>query len=96
MGYLTLSVGIFLIGLFGLLVRRNLIVILMSLELMLSAANIAFVYFSRIHGALDGEVAVLMVFVVAACEAAIGLAIIVQLFRLKGTIDISKWNELKN
>ena len=96
MGYLTLSVGIFLIGVFGVLVRRNLIVILMSIELMLSASNLAFVYFSKVHGALDGQAAVLIVFVIAACEAAVGLAIIVQLFRLKGTIDIGKWNELKN
>lgn len=96
MGYLILSVGIFIIGILGVLVRRDLIVILMSIELQLSAVNIALVYFSKMHGNLDGQAIALIVFVLAACEAAIGLAIIVQLFRMKGSIDITKWRELKN
>jgi NADH-quinone oxidoreductase subunit K len=96
MGPLVLSVAIFLIGVLGVLVRRNLIVILLSIELMLSAVNIALVHFSKIRGTPDGQAIVLIVFVIAACEAAVGLAIIVQLFRKKGTIDIGEWNELKN
>lgn len=95
MEYLILSAIVFCIGVLGVLVRRNLIVILMSIELMLSAVNIAFVYFSKVHGALDGQVAVLLIFVLAACEAAVGLAIIVSLFKFKGTIDINKWRELR-
>ncbi len=95
MNYLILAIVIFCIGVLGLLVRRNLIVMLMSVELMLSATNITFVYFSKVWGVLDGQVAVLLNFVMAACEAAVGLAIIVQLFKLKGTVDIGNWRELK-
>lgn len=96
MNYIILSVIIFCVGVFGVLIRRNLIIILMSIELMLSAVNIAFVSFSKTHGGLDGQAVVLLVFVIAACEAAVGMAIIVSLFRLRGTIDIGRWKELKN
>ncbi|PIR17059.1 MAG: NADH-quinone oxidoreductase subunit NuoK [Deltaproteobacteria bacterium CG11_big_fil_rev_8_21_14_0_20_49_13] len=96
MNYLILSLIIFCVGLFGVLIRRNLLVLLMSIELMLSAVNIAFVAFSKMSGSLDGEAIVILNFVLAACEAAVGLAIIVSLYRSKGTIDIGKWGELKN
>ena len=73
---------------------RNLLIILMSLELMLSASNIALISFSSKDN-LEGHAIVLLIFVVAACEAAVGLAIIVSLFRLRGTIDIGSWKKLK-
>lgn len=95
MNYIILSVVVFCIGIFGVLTRRNLIVILMSIELMLSAANIAFVSFSRMVGNLDGHAVVLLIFIIAACEAAVGLAIIVSAWRLLGTVDIGRWRELK-
>lgn len=95
MNYIFLATAIFCIGIFGVLVRRNLLIMLMSIELMLSAANILFATFSNTNGTLDGQVAVLINFVLAACEAAVGLAIIVMLFRLRGTIDIGSWKELK-
>ena len=96
MEYIILSIIVFCVGLFGVLVRRNLIVILMSIELMLSSINILFIAFSNMHMALDGHVIVLLNFVIAACEAAVGLGIIVMLFRTRGTVDISVWKELKN
>jgi NADH-quinone oxidoreductase subunit K len=95
MEYIVLSVIIFCIGTAGVLLRRNLIILLMSIELMLSAANIAFVAFSKMHGNLDGQAIVLILYVLAACEAAVGLAIIVGLFRLKGSIDIQLFRELR-
>ncbi len=95
MNYIILSVVIFSIGVLGVLTRRNLIVILMSVELMLSATNIAFVSFSKLNGNLDGQAIVLIVFVLAACEAAVGLGIIVSAWRLLGTVDVMKWKELK-
>lgn len=96
MSYLILSLIIFCVGLFGVLIRRNLLIVLMSIELMLSAVNIAFVAFSKMSDSLDGEAIVILNFVLAACEAAVGLAIIVSLYRSKGTIDIGKWSELRN
>lgn len=95
MNYIILSIVLFCIGVLGVLARRNLIVILISIELMLSAANIAFVAFGRMNNGLDGDVVVLLNFVIAACEAAVGLAIIVAAYRLKGTVDIGAWKELK-
>jgi len=95
MNYLILSVIIFCIGVAGILIRRNLIVILMSVELMISASNIALVSFSKTHGSLDSQAVVLLIFVMAACEAAVGLAIIIQAWRLRGSIDLSLFNDLK-
>jgi NADH-quinone oxidoreductase subunit K len=95
MNYIVLSIALFCIGVLGVLVRRSLIVILISIELMLSAANIAFVAFARTNAGLDGDVVVLFNFVIAACEAAVGLAIIVAAYRLRGSADISVWRELK-
>jgi NADH-quinone oxidoreductase subunit K len=90
-----LSAILFLIGTIGALTRRNLIVILMSIELMLNAANLAFVGFSRAWGEHDGHVFVLMVIVVAACEVAVGLGIVIALFRNRETINVEDVSLLK-
>jgi len=93
--YLLLSALMFGIGAAGVLARRNLFVSLMSLELMLNAANLSFIVFSRIHGDLGGHVFVLFVVAVAAAEACVGLAIVIALFRLKETVDLDLFKSLK-
>jgi NADH-quinone oxidoreductase subunit K len=93
--YLALSAVVFTIGVVGVLVRRNALVIFMSIELMLNAANLAFVTFSRFLNTLDGQVFVFFVMTVAAAEVAIGLAIIVNVFRLKETVYVDEVNQLK-
>lgn len=93
--YLILSAVLFSIGVFGVLTRRNLLIILMSIEIMLSAANIAFVAFSHFQNSLDGQVFVLFSFVVAACEVAVGLGIILAAFRNRPSVEITEWNQLK-
>jgi NADH-quinone oxidoreductase subunit K len=85
--YLVLAAAVFLVGMVGFVVRRNTIVMLMCVELMLSAANLVFVAFSRELGNEAGHVFVLMNFAVASAEVAIGLAILVQIFRLRRTVD---------
>ena len=92
---LALSGIVFMIGLIGVLVRRNALVIFMSIELMLNAANLAFVAFARHLGSLDGQVFVFFVMTVAAAEVAIGLAIIVNVFRLRETVYVDEINLLK-
>ena len=77
------------------MVRRNLIVVLMCLEMMLNAVNLAFVAFSRYLGTMEGQVIVLFVMVVAAAEVAVGLAIVVSVFRQRGTININDINLMK-
>jgi NADH-quinone oxidoreductase subunit K len=79
--YLALSVLLFGIGLAGILIRRNILLILLSVELVFNAANLAFVTFSRLHGSLDGQVIVLLSIAVAAAEVTVALAITVVLFR---------------
>ena len=79
--YLALSAMLFAVGAAGVLLRRNALVVFMSIELMLNAVNLSFVTFSRMHGGLDGQVIAFFVMVVAAAEVVVGLAIIVQLFR---------------
>ncbi len=93
--YLALSAALFVIGVIGVLVRRNALVIFMSIELMLNAANLAFVAFSRYLHSLDGQIFVFFVMTVAAAEVAIGLAIIVNVFRLKETVYVDEINLLK-
>ncbi len=93
--YLLLSGILFTIGVVGVLTRRNAIVIFMSIELMLNAVNLTLVAFSKQFNALDGQVFVFFVMVVAAAEVAVGLALIVAIFRLKGTVSIDKINILK-
>ena len=92
---LTLSGLVFAIGVVGVLVRRNALVIFMSIELMLNAANLAFVAFARELHSLDGQVFVFFVMTVAAAEVAVGLAIIVNLFRLRETVFVDEINLLK-
>ena len=95
-GYLTVAAILFVTGIFGIFVnRRNVIVILMSIELMLLAVNINIVAFSAYLGDLAGQVFALFVLTVAAAEAAIGLAILVCFFRNRGSIDVADINAMK-
>ncbi|NMB54511.1 MAG: NADH-quinone oxidoreductase subunit NuoK [Leptolinea sp.] len=93
--YLALAVIMFVIGILGMLVRRNALVVFMSLELMFNAANLVFVAFSRQYEALNGQISVFFVMTVAAAEVAIGLALMVAIFRTKHSIDIDQMNNLK-
>src|SRR5262245_8631051 len=93
--YIALSVILFGIGALGALLRRNAIVIFMSIEMMLNAANLAFVAFARHLGDIDGQVLVFFVITVAAAEVAVGLALIVTIFRSKHSINIDEINLLK-
>lgn len=94
--YLTVAAALFVIGIFGIFLnRKNVIVILMSIELMLLAVNINFVAFSSYLGDLTGQVFTMFVLTVAAAEAAIGLAIIVCFFRNRGTIDVEDVSNMK-
>ncbi len=93
--YILLSVVLFTIGTIGVLVRRNAIVVFMSIELMLNSANLAFVAFARMHGNLDGQVIAFFVMVVAAAEVVVGLAIIVALYRSRRSASIDEPNLLK-
>jgi NADH-quinone oxidoreductase subunit K len=94
--YLVLSGILFSIGTVTVLVRRNAIVVFMGVELMLNAANLAFVTFARMHGDLHGQVIAFFVMVVAAAEVVIGLAIIVSIFRSRGSASIDDANLLKS
>ena len=85
--YLMVSGALFSIGLLGVIVRRNLLIIYMSLELMLNAANVALVAMSRFNGNLDGQVMVFFIITVAAAEVAVGLALIVALYRKRRTAE---------
>ena len=93
--YLTISALLFALGLLGVIVRRNVLVIYMCLELMLNAANLAFVSMSRFHNNLNGQVMVFFIITVAAAEVAVGLAIIVALFRARQTVHVEDINSLK-
>ncbi len=93
--YLILSAVLFAIGVAGFLVRRNTIVIFMSIELMLNAANLAFIAFARFLHGLEGQVFVFFVIAVAAAEAAVGLAIIITVFRTRETVNADEVNLLK-
>jgi len=93
--YLVVAGLLFTIGTVGVLVRRNALIMFMSIELMLNAANLAFVAFARYQNALDGQVIVFFVMVVAAAEVAIGLALIVNLFRARETIYVDEADTLR-
>jgi len=93
--FIALSAVLFSIGAAGVLVRRNIIVIFMSIELMLNAANLAFVAFARHQHSMDGQVIVFFVMTVAAAEAAVGLAIILQLFRHRETVNADELTLLR-
>lgn len=94
--FLYLAFGLFVIGLFGVLLRRNVLIVLMSVELMLNAANIVLVAFSRMHGNLDGQVLAMFTIAVAAAEAAVGLAIVVSIFRSRTGTDIDDLSLLRD
>ncbi len=93
--YVALSIILFAIGALGVLLRRNAIIIFMSVEMMLNSANLLFVAFSRHLGDLNGQVLVFFVITVAAAEVAVGLALIVTIFRTKQSINIDEINLLK-
>jgi NADH-quinone oxidoreductase subunit K len=93
--YLVVSVLLFCLGLVGVIVRRNLLVIYMSLELMLNAANLALVAFSRYTDSLDGQVFVFFIITVAAAEVSVGLALIVALYRRRQTAHVEDLTTLK-
>jgi NADH-quinone oxidoreductase subunit K len=93
--YLVVSVLLFCVGLLGVIARRNVLVIYMSLELMLNAANLALVAFSRFNNNLDGQVIVVFVITVAAAEVALGLALIVALYRRRQTTHVEDLATLK-
>ncbi len=93
--FVALAAVLFSIGAVGVLVRRNIIVIFMSIELMLNAANLAFVAFARHQLSMDGQVIVFFVMTVAAAEVAVGLAIIIQLFRHRETVNADELTLLR-
>jgi len=93
--YLVLSAILFGLGVFGFLLRRSVITIFMSIELMLNAVNLAFVAFSALHQALSGQIFVFFVIVVAAAEAAVGLAIIILVFRNRLSLNVERVNLMK-
>lgn len=93
--YFGLSAILFALGALGVLIRRNPIIIFMSVELMLNAANLLFVAFARANDSLTGQIYVFFVIAVAAAEVAVGLAIIVAIFRTKKSIDIDEMSSLK-
>lgn len=93
--YLVVSAILFAIGIYGILTRRNALLLLLSIELMLNAANLSFVAFSRFSGDLSGQVFVFFIMTVAACEVTVGLAIVILLFRNRETLDLDKINLLK-
>ncbi len=94
-GYLILSAVLFTIGVVGFLLRRNIIIIFMSIELMLNAANLALVAFSRFLHSMDGQILVFLVMSVAAAEAAVGLAIIIAVYRARETVNADEINLMK-
>ena len=93
--YLTLSAVVFMIGVFGFLTRRNIVIMFMSVELMLNGINISLISFSHYLQDMRGQVLVFFIITVAAAEAAIGLAIIIALFRNKTTVHVDEMDEMK-
>jgi NADH-quinone oxidoreductase subunit K len=93
--FLILSAVLFTLGVIGVLLRRGAISILMSIELMLNAANLAFITFARQFNATDGQIYVFFIITLAAAEAAVGLAIVIALFRLRDSTDVDELSLLK-
>ncbi len=93
--FIALAVILFVIGAVGVLVRRNAIVVFMCVELMLNAANLAFVTFARMHGNLDGQIIAFFVMVVAAAEVVVGLAILTSIFRARRSASVDDANLMK-
>ena len=94
--YLVLAAILFCIGIGAFLIKRNVITVFMSIELMLNSVNLTFVAFSHMHHAVQGQLFVFFVMVVAAAEAAVGLAIIIAIFRTRQTLDVDSINLMKN
>ncbi len=94
--YLVLAAILFSIGIGAFLIKRNIITVFMSIELMLNAVNLTFVAFSHMRHAVQGQIFVFFVMVVAAAEAAVGLAIIIAIFRSRQTLDVDQINLMKN
>ena len=92
--YLMLSATLFAVGLIGVIVRRNMITVLMAIELMMNAVNINLIAFSHRLSSLEGQVFTIFIITVAAGEAAVGLAIIIQLYRLKSSVNVDDAREL--
>ena len=92
---LLVSAALFALGVIGVLLRRSAIIMLMSVEIMLNAANLAFITFSRMQGTPEGQIYVFFIMTLAAAEAAVGLAIIIALFRLRQTTDVDQVNLMK-
>jgi NADH-quinone oxidoreductase subunit K len=92
---LVVSTVLFVTGVAGVLTRRNALIVFMSIELMLNAVNLAFVAFARAHGAADGQVFAVLVMAVAAAEAAVGLALVILLFRNRVTVDLDDLDRMK-
>lgn len=95
LNYLSLAIVLFCLGLLGVISRRNVFTVFMSIELMLNAANLAFVAFARLQGNMDGHVLALMVMAVAAAEAALALAVVILLHKHKGNLDTNVFSLLK-
>jgi NADH-quinone oxidoreductase subunit K len=93
--YLVISGMLFALGAAGVMIRRNALVVFMSVELMLNAGNLAFVAFARMHNTYSGQLFVFFVMTVAAAEVAVGLALIVAIFRTKNSINVDQMNSLK-
>lgn len=93
--YLTLSILLFCLGILGVMSRRNVFTVFMSIELMLNAANLAFITFSRLHESMDGHVLALLVMAVAAAEAALALAVVILLHKHTGKVDTNVFSLLK-
>ena len=93
--FLIVGALIFSIGVFGVLIRRNPLIMFMSIELMLNAANLAFVAFSTMYKSLNGQIFVFFVMTVAAAEVAVGLALIVAIFRTRHSINVDELSNLK-
>lgn len=88
--YLVLAAALFAIGLIGVLLKRNALIVMMCLELMMNAANLTFLAFARQHGHLGGHAIAFFVIAVAACEAAVGLAIVIAVFRTRGNLELEE------
>ena len=94
--YLILAAALFCLGTLGVIIRRNALVVFMCIELMLNAANLTFVAFARERGDLTGHLSAFFIIAVAAAEASVGLAIIISLFRARGTLNIEEVHSMKH
>ena len=93
--YIVMSAILFSIGMLGVMIRRNMLIVFMCVELMLNSANLALITFARMHGSLDGQIAAFFVMVVAAAEVVVGLAIIVTIYRTRRSASVDDANLLK-